>query len=1519
MEDLEEKWKDLKLRDEEKMVIEIDEEVPSDLLIKEQRTLLEKFCSNRLISKEVVENTLAKVWRISKQAQFTEVSPNIFAIVLDNIANKQKVWSGRPWLFDNQLLVLKEFDGFTPLKQVNFNSESFWVRFHNLPLSCMMEVRGEQIGSTVGRVERVDVQEDGSGWGKFLRVQIHIDLNQPLTRGRTLMVKGKDIWIPFSYEKMPRICFLCGCIKHGQDECKEGGSQAGGDNQYGQWLRATQVYRNNFFMNVPKRSEEGNKWWKEKEYRHQGEGSRGSNKEEGCRDGEGSIEGMGNNGKEQESVTKGSEKTKEGEDGVDLDMGSDVEGGNEKETIAIDLNDKEEKMENGLQEVEVQLEIMGKKMDSELWNKEEGERVKRSKKGKIVQDLCSMTERNKPNLVFIMETKLRYMKSESIKRRIGSEGCFTVEAVGKGGGLILLWDSSLNLEIVNYSQGHISAWVMEEAASKWLLICFYGAPETTKRKDTWSMLKSLKPKGDEGWMIVGDFNEILTEDEKWGGKARPESQMELFREVMSESDLQDLGWRGEKFTRSNSHTDSTFTKERLDRAVANSKWMEMYNEAWVDVLVARTSDHKPLLVHLIKQDKRGDTQGRQKAKNFKYEASWALEDECEMVLRRAWGNNGSLNQNVIGLLNNSKRAFQVWSKMKKQRNGKEVEEKTKLLQRLQAEESSENVEEIRKLTTELHALLEKEDLWWKQRAKTNWYKHGDRNTKYFHACANQRRKRNFINEVEDDNNNMACGYIQVEEAFRKYFGNVFQSTQPSKAEIEACLVGMDRRVTEGMNERLTRRFTVVEVEKAVKQMAPLKAPGPDGFGLCFYWAWFKGALAEIISPKQSAFLPGRLINDNIMVAYELLHSMRNRKKEKVGSMAMKLDMSKAYDRVEWQFLEAVLFKLGFCTQWVDLVMKCVKTASYSVLINGTPGKKFWPSRGLRQGDPLSPYLFIVCAEGLSSLLDYYEKRQMIKRVQVARGGTSINHLLFADDCILFGRTKIEEWRRIQRALQVYEKASGQFLNKEKTAVFFSKNSHPVDKQAIKEAGQNLVCGIYEKYLGLPAIVGRSKFNTFRSLKERIWQKIVSWKNKFLSQVGKEEERGMIWRNWERLSVQKGRGGMGFRDLESFNTALLAKQEWRILKYPLNLATVIFREKYFRKESFMEAKLGSQPSLIWRSIWSARNLLKEGLRWRVGDGKEIKIWGSKWVPSPISYAVQSPVKLLKEDAKVEELINVQKGEWDEAKIRAIFVPEEAEKILSVPLSSRGTKDKLIWGPSKKGIFSIRSAYFLLLELRERNQGECSVEERNDDRWNKIWELKVPGVTKLFIWRAANNLLPTKENLYKRKVIEEKSCLMCEVEEETIMHVLWECPAANNLWGNDESCVKKWARSESNFMSLWEKLMDRLHKNQLEEMTVLLRKVWLRRNDWIFEKRMACPKNSFSATKAALHEFRDSQGKRMGIGIMIRDEQGEAMVTVCDQKPNVIEVAVAESIALRKAVEICADILTYKGPFLKGMQR
>jgi hypothetical protein len=159
-------------------------------------------------------------------------------------------------------------------------------------------------------------------------------------------------------------------------------------------------------------------------------------------------------------------------------------------------------------------------------------------------------------------------------------------------------------------------------------------------------------------------------------------------------------------------------------------------------------------------------------------------------------------------------------------------------------------------------------------------------------------------------------------------------------------------------------------------------------------------LPEIISPTQSAFVPGRLISDNILIAYELTHHILNRKKGEKGFAAIKLDMSKAYDRVEWSFLGQMMEKLGFCQRWIQLIMKCVSTVSYRIKVNGALSESFEPERGLRQGDPLSPYLFLLCAEGFSALLAKAEEDGLISGVKICRNAPSISHLLFVDDSLI---------------------------------------------------------------------------------------------------------------------------------------------------------------------------------------------------------------------------------------------------------------------------------------------------------------------------------------------------------------------------------------------------------------------------------------------------------------------------------------------------------------------------------------
>ena len=231
----------------------------------------------------------------------------------------------------------------------------------------------------------------------------------------------------------------------------------------------------------------------------------------------------------------------------------------------------------------------------------------------------------------------------------------------------------------------------------------------------------------------------------------------------------------------------------------------------------------------------------------------------------------------------------------------------------------------------------------------------------------------------------------------------------------------------------------------------------------------KQILPYVISSTHSAFVLGRLITDNVLVAYEVLHSMHSWKKGKKGSLALKLDISKAYDRVEWAFLQGIITKLGFLEKWIQWEMGCVTTPSFSILINGKAYSNIHPSRGIRQGDPLSPYLFLLYAE-VASLLEKVELDGRIKDASICRRAPRISNSMFVDDSILFCRAICGEVEVINEVLQTYANASGQYINMEKSSIYFSSNTQEEQKAEIVSMLGVKVVERFELDLGLPTLV-----------------------------------------------------------------------------------------------------------------------------------------------------------------------------------------------------------------------------------------------------------------------------------------------------------------------------------------------------------------------------------------------------------------------------------------------------------------
>ncbi|KAJ9698913.1 hypothetical protein PVL29_007804 [Vitis rotundifolia] len=548
----------------------------------------------------------------------------------------------------------------------------------------------------------------------------------------------------------------------------------------------------------------------------------------------------------------------------------------------------------------------------------------------------------------------------------------------------------------------------------------------------------------------------------------------------------------------------------------------------------------------------------------------------------------------------------------------------------------------------------------------------------------------------------------------------------------------------------------------------------------------KKVLGRVVSEYQNAFVKGRQILDASLIANEVVDFWQKCKEK---GLICKLDIEKVYDSINWTFLMKVLLKMGFGSRWREWIWRCISTAKFSVLINGVPEGFFSSTKGLRQGDPISPYLFLLGMGVLSAMLRRAVGGGFISGCKLRGEGRmdlNVSHLLFADDTIIFCEAKKENLTYLSWILAWFEVASRLRINLAKSELI------PVGEVAeIEDMAVELGCRVGSLpivYLGLPLGAYHKTPSIWDGVEERMRRRLALWKRQYISKGGritlikstlanmpiyhlslfrmpkivakrlKKLQRDFLWDgghlerkvhliNWEVVCTQKEKGGIGLRKITFLNKALLGKWVWRF---------AIEKDSLWKK--VLVVKYG-QEGLGWRTnevrglygvgVW--KEILKEAcwcwdkFQFKVGKGTKIKFWIDHWCGNATLSQIFPQLSSLddQKNATINEVWDSSFGQggWN-LRFSRDFNDWELDLIGELLNLLRDCKitleeDSVYWKGGGSDIFGVKDAFLLLVAPTD-----IAFPKKN------IWVDKVPTKAAFFAWEATWGEILTQDRLKKR---------------------------------------------------------------------------------------------------------------------------------------------------------------------------
>ncbi|GJV05733.1 RNA-directed DNA polymerase, eukaryota [Tanacetum coccineum] len=842
-------------------------------------------------------------------------------------------------------------------------------------------------------------------------------------------------------------------------------------------------------------------------------------------------------------------------------------------------------------------------------------------------------------------------------------------SVGNSGGILCVWDSNMfykeNSTISDYFIAIMGNWLPNN--KKLFVISVYAPQELAQKKRLWQYLNLLISiwKGDV--LVMGDFNKVRLEEERYGSIFNTRGAA-AFNSFIVDSGLVEVPSGGFSFTWSHksatkmSRLDCFFVSEDLQRSCPNlsSLTLDRY-----------LSDHRPILIRELNIDY-GPTP-------FRFFLNWFDLDGFDTFVSDTWSNINIIEPNAMFKMAKKlkilKWHIRVWVKGKKDSaNNLKKELKNKLSNIDSSTDkgkvSSAILEDRLDTMNKLSSLENMESIELAQKAKVKWSIEGDENSKFFHGIINKRRNNLAIRGIIVDGD-----WIEdpaaVKKEFLSHFQNRFEAPCASR-----LLMDMEfpNRLSLDQALDLERHFSKEEIKgavwdcnssfialipktqgaKLVKDFRPISLIGSLYKIITKLLAnRLVIVIGDLVNDVQSAFIANRQILDGPFILNELIHWCKAKKKK---TMIFKVDFEKAFDSVRWDFLEDVLKKFGFGSRWCDWIISCLKSSKGSVLVNGSPTSEFQFFKGLKQGDPLSPFLFILVMESLHLSFQNVVNAGLFKGV-VLDNSLQLSHLFYADDVIFIGQWCTSNITTIIRVLECFFRASGLRINLHKSKLM----GVAVENSLVNSAANNIGCmtlSLPFSYLGVNVGGHMSRIASWDVVINKVLSRLSKWKMKVLSVGGRltllksvlgstpiyymslfkapvqvinkleairshffngveHSVRKMMLVKWDNVLASKEKGGLGVSSFYALNRALIFKLVWRFHTQGNSIWSRVIKALHGE-----EGNLGCPTNAKFPSNWSdiictLPTLYNKGvdllgsIKKKVGNGDNTMFWEELW--------------------------------------------------------------------------------------------------------------------------------------------------------------------------------------------------------------------------------------------------------------------------------------------------------------------